>query len=213
MSTQIIFTVDLDSLSSVEGGSFDQPSAVGHPNMLVSKDKATSTSHEGDYPVPVQMEEQVQVWLEDVSRRPSVLIAPVRFMAHTWKGDDGVVKTFVTGTPPDPTKQINVFGNDTPLTLPSFMERHPEEYGFDYDTTPSPQWSDDSKPFLEYWKDGGVMAGKDGDLKSPLIHTPYVTLAIGDSVGLLNYGIEFVVYVNGKSKGYFWFDPYINVLS
>lgn len=212
MATQIIFTVDLDSFVA-EGGSFDQPSAVGHPKMLVSKDKATSTSHDGDYHVPVQVEEQVQVWLEDVSRRPSVIIAPVRFIAHSWQGEDGVIKTFVTGTPSDPATQINVLGNDTPLALPSFMEEHAEAYGFDYDTDTQPKWSDDTEPFLEYWKSGGVMAGKDGVPKSPRIHTPYVTLAIGDSVGLLNYGVEFAVYVNGKSKGYFWFDPYINVLA
>ncbi|WP_375058302.1 hypothetical protein [Zobellella sp. DQSA1] len=210
MRTQIIFTVDIDSLPS-EGGSFDAPVAVAHPSMLVSQDNGASTSHDGDYQVPVPQEEQIQIWLEDVSRRPSIVIAPVRFIAHTWKDGDGV-KTFVTGTPTNPDTQINVLGDDKPLSLPSFMERHAEEYGFDYAAT-QPLWADDSAPFTAYWKDGGVMAGQDGQATMPRIHNPYVTFDIGNSAGLLNYGLEFAVYVNGNSRGYFWFDPYINVRS
>lgn len=210
MRTQIIFTVDISTLPST-GGSFDNPVAVAHPVMLVSQNNGPSTSHDGDYPVPVSQEEQIQIWLEDLGRRQNIIIAPVRFIAHSWK-DGAQVKTFVTGEPTDSDTQINILGENKPLDLPAFMERHADAYGFDYAAT-QPQWADDNAPFTSYWKDGGVLAGQDGTPSTPRIYNPYVTFDIADSIGLLNYGLEFVVYNSGKSMGYFWFDPYINVVS
>lgn len=213
MSIQIIFTLDSKANDIQKGGSFDAPVAIKHPNMLVNQGDGTSSSYDGDHPVSVSQEEQIHIWLEDVDRKPSILIAPVRFIAHTWQGEgDANAKVFVTGTPSNPEKQINVLGDDKPLTIPSFMEKHLDEYGFDYAAT-QPIWSDDSSPFLEYWHDGGVMAGQDGKATTPRIHNPYVTFAMGDSNGTLSYGLEFVVYDKGNCRGYFWFDPYIKVTS
>lgn len=211
MRTQIIFTVDIGTLPA-KGGTFDNPVAVDHPKMLVSQDKATPQNFDGDYPVPVSQEEQIQIWLEDLNRQPNIIIAPVRFVAHSWKVGNETPKTFVTGTPTDPNTQINILGEDKPLDLPAFMERHNDEYSFDYAPT-QPQWADDNAPFTTYWRDGGVMAGQDGTSSTPRTFHPYVTFDIGDSIGLLNYGLEFTLYVDGSCKGYFWFDPYINVIS
>jgi hypothetical protein len=195
MSTKIIFIVDPSTLIN-STGTYDAPVGVGHPPILVSKDHATPTSHSGEYQVPVNQTEQVQIWLEDSGRRPNILMAPVRLIANTWNGQNLTLDT--------------VNGPDTPIGRPDYMETHADAYSFVYAGS-QPDWeTDNNADFNTYFK--GVDAGRDGKPVTPRTYNPYVTFEMGSETGVLQYGLEFLLLVDGKSKGYFWFDPYIKVI-
>lgn len=195
MKTQIIFLIDPSSLTD-SSGTFEAPVGVSHPNMLVIQDGGTPTQHDGDYKVLVPKGERIQIWLEDVGRRPNVLIAPVRLVANQWNNENLSLS------------QVN--GPDTPIGRPNYMVNHEDEYGFVY-TGAQTEWQTDDIPAITHWGFKGVEAGRDGQTECPRVHSPYVTFNMTDYSGLLWYGLEFALTVSGQFKGYYFFDPYIQV--
>ncbi|MEM7353867.1 MAG: hypothetical protein AAF657_23910 [Acidobacteriota bacterium] len=193
--TDIIFQVDPGSLSG--GGTFEAPAPINHPNMKIIQDGGTPVIQGGDYVVRVTRGEQILIWLEDPHQRTSVVMAPVRFVASTWNGNNITLD--------------QVTGSDSPLSRPNFRLTHDDEHGFVY-TGQQTNWETTNNPTLNQYFHG-VDAPRDGSFESPRRHHPYVSFAMNDYLGTLFYGLEFTAAVDGDSKGYFWFDPYIRVVS
>lgn len=200
MKTQIVFLVDCNALSSPNSGTYTNPTPTNHPQMTVSHDGGPATTYSGDYVVRVPQNERIEIWLQDIHNRSSVILAPVRFLANTWSP---------SGDRPQPVTLDMVSGPDSPLQRPNFSVCHEDEYGFTY-TGSETEWETTESPFTQYFD--GVDAPRDVMTENPRVHHPYVTFNFNDYAGVLTYGVEFTVAVNGDSKGYWWFDPSLQVL-
>ncbi len=201
MSTiQIVFEVPTDSLP--QGGTFQNPTApsgLGHPPITVSVDGGVPVHHAGDYQVPVGTDDTVMIWCEDSARRATIVMAPVRFLAHTWAPGSP------PGTPVTVTESL-MGSPEAPISSVEFFEDHADLQTLVFASGGNAAWQQSQAPF---WS--GLQAGSDVEARSPRVYQPYLRFGAHDNLGLLSYGLEFTVLENNTSKGYFWFDPFIKI--
>lgn len=200
MKTQIVFHVDVNALPT--GGTFANPATITYPPITVTHDGGSASSYSGNTTVRVPTGERMEIWLQDSHHRSSVIIAPVRFLADQWTPSGSSDPQFLT------LETVN--GPNSPIQRPNFSVTHEDEHSFVYADQPSDWETTSSEPFTTYFH--GVDAPRDGSLQAPRVYHPYVTFNFNDYTGILHYGIEFTVAVNGESKGYWWFDPLIQVV-
>lgn len=195
MRTEIVFLVDPNTLTC-NTGTFAQPTPLNHPPMKYRHNGGAWTPAGGDYCVTVPQQEQV--WISIASNDPSedVIFAPVRFVTNTWNGTD------VT---------LHQVSSDNPDRIMDPIEfEHTVADLHDYKYTGRPTgWQQESAFFKKYFN--GVMDGQDVSMETPKKRGPFMSFNFRSATGKLQYGIEFTCAVGGESRGYFFFDPWLEV--
>lgn len=206
---QITFMVPVDIWQNTPGGSFETPVGKGHPPLIYnvngvaqpSNGNASPPQYEfsGDHQVPVGRNQNVMITLEDYSRRPQICIAPVRFLAHTWKGQTVTLN------------QMN--GQDdqhpNPIEPVTFDVGHPTLHEFKYIDVMPPSWVNNTDDSAFNWN--GTNASKDVTIKTPREYVPHLSFITSDLPGVLVYGLQCRIVKEGTDLGYYWFDPAIAI--
>ncbi len=195
MRTEIVYLVDINTLTNTRG-TFAQPTPYNHPPMQYRHDGGAWRQAAGDYTVTVPQQEQVWISLAPHTPSEDCIIAPVRFVTNTWNNKNITLEDVAAS-------------NSDRLMDPVEFE-HTVDTLHDYKYTGSPTgWEQDSAPFTSWFH--GVMDRQDVSMESPKKRSPFMQFNVRGTTGTLNYGIEFTAAVGGESKGYFFFDPYLEV--
>lgn len=200
MTMNIIFLIDSSRCNPSNGGTFGNPKYYpggnndnGHPPLKYGRgnDPSTYTQQGGDVPVPVNCNEEVRIWLQDLKSQANVTFAPVGFVAMKWNNE------YVT--------QDQLTGGDALIGDISFRDDRTDLYDYEYVTGPNSPWNPDTlnPKFWTTLHNAGLM--------SPVTRTPYVLVPTLGYPGRLDYGIEFYCAVNGSLIGTYEFDPAIKI--
>lgn len=198
MLTTIAFIVDTTKLPAP--GTYQQPAWTDHYPMAVSHDNNGATTYPPGTTIRASMNDRVDLSLVDASLGFKVSLAPTLILAHTWAqvGQDAVTLDPADLSDDNPNK---------PIDKPRFDVNHPG--------VPKMRYSGDETGWTQvqpadhlYWP-AGAKISQNTAVSLEMLYGPYATFNFQGLPGLLQFGLGFSVSKDGRTIGYYYFDPQI----
>lgn len=195
LDVQIVFLPSFTaSQLGTLGNDADHPHSISTPSLVFYDYHlgvaSTQGSQAGTLPVAAPTNGEVVLEIRSSDGDPSVVFAPIGFIAEWWKPQGGT-KTLVT---PD----LMADDENSPLQGVALHAERQIPGGFSYHGAPT-AWTD--------WNHhAGAIVSRPGSGRpeSPL-HIPHVALFTSDNPGDLTYGVELAVVVGSQIHGYYRF--------
>ena len=200
MRTAITFLVNIHQLP--EPGTFEYPAWTQHFPTVVSQDGGSPVQCTSDQTVRAGKGDQIIISFMDASLGPSAELAPVLLLAHTWGADANHVQTLRPADLADDNP-------NKPIDKPRFDVNHAGVARMQYKGDVA-DWQQVQQASHLWWPDGAVIS-QDTAVTTDTVYGPYVTFNFQGMAGILEYGIAFAVSKDGKTIGYYYFDPKIQV--
>lgn len=200
MQTVITFLVDTHSLPAP--GTFERPAWTNHFPTVVSRDGGAPIHYNSEDTVRASVGDRIIIAFQDAAMGLYVELAPVMFLAHRWGADANSLKVLTPGDLADSNP-------DKPLDKPRFDVNHVGLPKMQYVGSET-DWQQVQPNDNLSWKDG-VKISENTSVSTATLYGPYVTFNFQDEPGILEYGLSFSVSKDGKTMGYYYFDPCIQV--
>jgi hypothetical protein len=200
MATTITFLVDTHALPAP--GTFKNPAWTQHFPTIVSQNGGAPVQYTSDQTVRAGKGDQIDIALVDASLGPAVVLAPVMLLAHAWGSDPNNLPALKPSDLADSNPK-------KPIDKPRFDVNHAGMPKMQYAGSES-NWQQVQQSDHLSWSDGAKIT-EDVSASSDTVYGPYVTFTFQGYPGILEYGVEFSVSTDGKTVGYYYFDPRIQV--
>lgn len=198
MYTSIAFIVDTTRLPAP--GTYQKPAWTTHFPMSVTQDTGGATTYQPGTIIRVGMNDRVDLSFVDASLGLKVALAPTLILAHTWQQ---VGQEAVTLKPSDLADD----NPNKPIDKPRFDLTHPGVPKMRYSGDET-GWTQVQKTDQLYWPDGAKIS-QSTTASLDILYGPYATFNLQGWPGVLTFGVGFSVSKDGKTVGYYYFDPQI----
>lgn len=198
MLTSIVFVVDTTKLPAP--GTYQQPAWTEHYPMSVSHDGGGAVTYAPSTVIRAGLADRVDLSLVDASLGYRVALAPTLILAHTWTQAGQAPMTL---TPSD----LADSNANKPIDQPRFDVNHPGVPKMSY-AGEETGWQQVQSSDHLYWPDGAKISQPTA-VTLDMLYGPYATFNFQGLPGLLEFGLGFSVSKDGKTIGYYYFDPQI----